>query len=110
MSLVVHLLLSSHVIPMFVGVKTHPVAVLQVSVVQTLLSLQVIVVPLQTPAEQTSLVVQALLSLHASVFSVWTHPRTRSQESSVQGLLSLQLVGPPASQTPCEQASPVVHA
>jgi hypothetical protein len=42
----------------------------QVSVVQTLLSLQVIPVPLQTPTPQTSPVVQAFPSSHAFVLFV----------------------------------------
>ena len=46
-------------------VKTQPVAGLQVSVVQTLLSLQVLAVPRHTPQEHVSLIVQALLSVQA---------------------------------------------
>jgi hypothetical protein len=42
-----------------------PVPVSQVSVVQTLLSLQFLAVPPQVPLVQTSFEVQALLSLHA---------------------------------------------
>jgi hypothetical protein len=50
-----------------IAVKTHaPVVVLQVSVVQALLSLQTLAVCLHTPLEQVS-VVQALLSLSQTV-------------------------------------------
>jgi hypothetical protein len=66
---VVHGLPSSHAFVLFV--KTQPVAGLQLSVVQTLLSLQTTGVPgLQTPPPQTSPAVQALPSSHALVLLV----------------------------------------
>jgi hypothetical protein len=72
-------------------VCTHPVAGLHVSVVQILLSLQFLAVPAQNPPAQTSLSVQALLSLHGAVLSVCMQaPVAGSQESSVQTLPSSQ--------------------
>jgi len=86
-------------------VNTHPFTVLQVSVVQTLLSLQVLAVPTQTPLEHASFRVQALLSLQAVPFGWPAHdvghvgegvrvqlPETASQESIVQVLLSSQFL------------------
>jgi hypothetical protein len=76
-----------------VGVCTHPVAVLHVSVVQILLSSQLgAAPPTQTPPEHVSLVVQALLSLHDAVLFVKTHPVAVLQVSFVQTLLSLQVI------------------
>jgi hypothetical protein len=70
-----------------------PVAASQVSVVQTLLSLQFLAVPLHMPAAQASFSVQALLSLHTippPVMGVNLHaPVVVLQLSVVQGLLSL---------------------
>ena len=63
MSPTVHVLPSEHAFVLFV--KTQPLAGLQVSVVQTLLSLQVLAVPRHTPQEHVSLIVQALLSVQA---------------------------------------------
>jgi hypothetical protein len=78
-----------------------PVTVLQVSVVHTLLSLHTLAVPAQTPLEQTSLDVQALLSLHATVLLMWMQlPLAGLQESSVQTLLSLQFF-PRQGSAPC---------
>jgi hypothetical protein len=96
----------------FLGANTQPVAGLHESVVQILLSLQVIgVPPIQTPPEQTSPVVQALLSEHGAVLLVKTQaPVAGLHESSVQTLLSLHTVGAPDTQTPPEQVSPVVQA
>jgi hypothetical protein len=68
--------------------------------VQTLLSLQTIVVPAHTPPEQESLVVQALPSSQDAVLFVYTHPVDGSQLSSVQGLLSLQTMAVPAHAPP----------
>lgn len=48
----------------------HPVAGSQVSVVQTLLSLQLIAAPAHIPAEQTSPDVQALLSSQRTMLGV----------------------------------------
>lgn len=85
---VVQTLLSSQ----FFVVKTHPVAVLHVSTVQLLLSLQVLAAPEQTPFEHASFTVQALPSLHDDVLFVWTHPVAVLQVSVVQTLLSSQLM------------------
>jgi hypothetical protein len=52
--------------PVF-GVKVHPVAGLQPSIVHWLVSLQTIAVPLQTPPEHRSGFVQALPSLQTAV-------------------------------------------
>ncbi len=90
-------------------VKTHPVAALQVSVVQGLLSSHVTGAPPQTPPEQMSPVVQALPSLHAFALFVKTHPVAGSQLSVVQTLPSSQTIGVPGAHAPPEQASPVVH-
>ena len=69
----------------------------QVSVVQTLLSLQITGPPgLQRPPPQVSPVVQAFPSLHGAVLFVWTQPVAGSQLSSVHGLLSLQSTAEPA--------------
>jgi glyoxylate utilization-related uncharacterized protein len=70
-------------------VKTHPVAGAQVSSVHGLLSLHTSAAPpTQTPAEQVSLVVQALPSLHGAVLLVKTHPVAGLQASSVHTLKS----------------------
>jgi hypothetical protein len=59
---------------------------------------------------QTSLVVQALLSLHGAVLATLAHPDEELHESFVHGLLSLQFVGPLVTQLPPLQWSPVVQA
>jgi peptidoglycan hydrolase-like protein with peptidoglycan-binding domain len=90
---------------------THPVAGLQLSIVQTLPSSQFGGgPPLQFPPPQTSPVVQAFPSLHGLVLLVWTQPVAGLQESSVQGLLSLQSGAGPPLQVPPPQTSPVVQA
>jgi hypothetical protein len=87
---VVHTLPSLH--GLLLPVCAQPVTGWQVSVVHTLPSSQEIGSPTQVPAEQRSPVVQTLLSLHVlvSLFTYW-QPRTGSHESSVHGLLSLQI-------------------
>ncbi len=110
LSFIVHALLSLHV-PEFFGVCRHPVAGIQLSSVQALLSSQFrgVVPGVHTPSEQTSPVVQAFPSLQAAEFGVKTQfPVKGSQESVVQGLLSLQLLGVPI-QTPLTQISLIVH-
>jgi hypothetical protein len=74
-------------------VCVQPVAGLQASFVQTLLSLQLTAVPLHVPEVHLSPEVQALLSLQAFVFGVNTHPVLTSQVSVVQALLSLHTMG-----------------
>ncbi len=85
---------SLQAVPLVTLVYTHaPVVVSQLSVVQALLSVQVLAVPLHLPVVQMSGLVQALLSLHElpSVTLLNTHlPVLVSHTSLVQGLLSLQ--------------------
>jgi hypothetical protein len=76
-------------------VKTQPVAGLQLSVVQTLLSLHTIGAPLHTPPPQVSAEVQASPSLHAAVLLVKTQPVKGSQRSVVHTLPSSQTTGVP---------------
>jgi len=45
-----------------------------------------------------------------SCTAVWMHPLVGLHESSVHWSLSLQFVGPPLTQLPLTQASPVVQA
>ena len=74
---------SSHATVLFTN--TQPVLGLQLSVVQTLLSLHVIVDPgTHDPLLQTSPFVHALLSEHALVLLTWTHPVLVLHESVVQ--------------------------
>jgi hypothetical protein len=92
-------------------VFSQPWAVSQVSAVQTLPSSQSgAAPPTQLPAEQVSLVVQALPSLQAAVLSVFAQPVALSQLSSVQPFWSSQLGGAPPTQTPAWQVSLVVQA
>ncbi len=84
----------------------------QLSVVQTLLSLQTLATPPQMPLVQASAVVHARPSSH-KVPSV-TLPNTQTpvlglQLSDVQALLSLQTLATPL-QTPAWQVSPLVQA
>ena len=76
-----------------IGVYTHPVDALHVSVVQAFASLQLIVAPpWQAPPEQASPDVQALESEQAAVLFVYTQPVELLQESFVHGLESLQVI------------------
>jgi hypothetical protein len=78
--------------------------------VQGLLSLQSTVLPTQALLVQVSFSVQALPSVHVTVFARKTQaPLLASQLSSVHGLLSLQTVALPW-QVPSAQTSPSVHA
>ena len=85
----------------------------QASVVQTLPSSQSTVgtttLPLQTPAPQTSPVVQALPSLHARLLTANTQPVPGLQLSVVHKLLSLQVIPVPAHAL-AAQMSPLVQA
>jgi hypothetical protein len=75
------------------SIEMHPADGLQVSVVHTFPSSQLVgAPPRQTPTAQVSPVVQALPSSHDAVFSTWTHPSVASHASSVQGLPSLHPV------------------
>jgi hypothetical protein len=66
--------------------------------------------PWQAPPEQTSLVVHALPSVHATLLGVLMQPASALQESSVHGFESPQFGGGPPWQVPPEQVSPVVQA
>ena len=90
---------------------THPVAGLQLSLVQTLLSSQSgAAPPRQPPPPHVSLVVQAFPSSHGALLLVWAQPVAGLQLSLVQTLLSLQSGGGPPTQVPPLQVSPVVQA
>ena len=106
---VVHASPSSQALALFV--YTHPVAGLQVSVVQMLLSLQTVAAPpWQVPAPQTSPVVQAFPSSQALVLFVNTHPEAGLQLSVVHTLPSLQTTAAPPWHEPPPQVSPDVQA
>jgi len=74
----VQLLLAEHAAVLLVN--THPFNVSQVSVVQTMLSLQVLGVPTQTPLEHTSFSVQALRSVQAVPSGCPAHDETQLGE------------------------------
>jgi hypothetical protein len=108
-SAVVQALLSSHGALLLACVQ--PLAGLQLSSVQTLLSSQSSAGPLpQAPPLQVSVVVQASPSLHGAVLLACTHPVMVLQLSSVQTFPSSQLGGGPPTQAPLLQASFVVQA
>ena len=108
-SFVVHALPSSQ-LPL-TGEKTQPLAGLQLSLVQTLLSSQASAAPpVQTPALQVSFVVHALPSLHGPLMLECTQPPEELHVSAVHGFPSSQLSPPVPWQTPFLQASPVLHA
>src|SRR5262249_26559846 len=82
-------------------VCTQPVAMLQLSFVQTLPSLQLGGgPPTPVPALQASLVVQALPSSHGPGTLVCWQPDAGEHESAVQTLPSLQLGAGPPTQVP----------
>jgi hypothetical protein len=92
-------------------VFTQPVPSSQLSSVQTSMSLQSGgELPTQVPAEQVSLVVQALLSLQLAVLFACLQPVPSSQLSSVQTLPSSHTGGSPPSQAPATQLSLFVQA
>ena len=104
-----HALPSSHGAVLFVCVQ--PLAGLQASVVQTLLSLQSGGgPPAQLPPAQWSPVVHALPSSQGSLLFTCVQPVAGLQESVVHTLLSLQLGGGPPWQLPPAQVSLVVQA
>src|SRR3989442_1318617 len=93
------------------GVWTQLVAGSHESSVQTFASLQLGGgPPTHVPPAQVSAVVQALPSVHGSVFGVWTQPVAELQESVVHTLPSSQLSAGPPTQTPLAQTSAVVQA
>jgi len=70
--------------------------VLQLSLVQPLLSSQLAAAPAwHAPAEQTSPTVHALPSVQPAALATWVQPVPASQPSAVQTLPSLQLVPGP---------------
>jgi hypothetical protein len=94
---------SEHEVPFATAALTQPVVVLQLSVVHTLLSLQLRLVPaVQVPFWQVSLPLQTFPSPHEVPFrtGLWVQPKTGSHVSVVHGLLSLQLRVVPAVQVP----------
>ena len=108
-SLAVQALPSSHEAALLAW--TQPLAVSQLSLVQTLPSLQLgAAPPTQVPPAQVSAVVQALPSSHEAALLACTQPLAVSQLSLVQTLPSLQLGAAPPTQVPPAQASAVVHA
>jgi hypothetical protein len=110
MSPTVQALLSLHDVPSARGRPEHvPVAGLQLSAPwQATAGHETGLLPVQVPAWQASVCVQALLSLHGVPFvtGVCMQPFTGSQLSAVQGLLSshemLALAQTPDAQTPFE--------
>jgi hypothetical protein len=105
---VVQTLPSSHASALLA--KTHPVAGLQLSVVQRLPSSHASGTPAHAPAEQVSPVVHAFPSLQALALFVKTQPATGSHVSLVHTLLSPHTFGPPGWQAPPEHTSLTVHA
>jgi hypothetical protein len=106
------MLASAQAVPLSTGVLLQPVTALQLSVVQTLPSLQLRAVPpAQVPLWQVSSPLQTLPSVHEEPFGsgVLAHPVTGLQLSVVQTLPSLQLSGVPAVQTPPWQVSAPLH-
>src|SRR6266849_3669131 len=90
---------------------THPLAGLQLSVVQTFPSSQLGAgPPTHAPAAQVSLVVQAFPSLQGAVLLMCTQPVAGLHESSVLSFLSLQLGAGPPTHVPPAQVSFVVQA
>jgi len=107
-SLPLHTLPSAHGVPFTSGAFVQPVRGAQVSVVHTLLSLQLSGVPAaQAPLWQVSAPLQRLPSRHGVPFrtAVFVQPNTGSQVSVVHTLLSLQLSAVPAVQAPLWQVS-----
>jgi hypothetical protein len=101
-------LLSRHGVPFSTAVVAHPVAGLQLSVVQTFPSLQTSGVPAaQVPLWQVSAPLQTLPSAHAVPFAtgVVVQPVAGLQPSVVHTLPSLQTSGVPAVQVPAWQLS-----
>jgi len=92
------------------ALNTQPLAGLQLSLVQPLLSSQVTPLPLHAPPLQVSPLVQALLSVQGALLLANTQPLAGLQLSLVHTLLSLHGRGAPPWHCPPEQASPLVHA
>jgi hypothetical protein len=93
-SLPLHRVLSGQDVPLATFVCPQPLVALQVSVVQTLPSLQLSAVPaLHTPPWQVSAPLHTVLSGHGVPFrtALFWQPKVGLQESLVQTLASLQL-------------------
>jgi hypothetical protein len=108
---VVQALPSLHAVPFATFVATQPVAGLQLSAVQGLLSLHTTAVPAHTPAVHWSPAVHALPSVQPVPFGtgVVTQPVAGLQPSVVHWFPSLQTIAVPA-QTPALHWSPEVQA
>jgi hypothetical protein len=103
---------SAHDEPLATGVFWQPVAGIHVSVVQTLLSLQLSGVPaVQVPLWHVSAPLQRSLSGHAVPFAtgVKVHPVAGLHASAVHALLSLQVSGVPEVHVPLWQVSSPLH-
>ena len=101
-------MLSGHAVPLATLVFWHPLVALHVSVVHTLLSLQLSAVPAaQMPPWQVSAPLQTVASAHGVPFrtAVFWQPNVGLQESEVQTLESLQLRVVPGAQVPDWQVS-----
>jgi len=87
---------------------TQPLPASHFSSVHGFLSSQATALPaVHTPEVQASLLVQALPSSQAALFSLHAQPPVGVQVSVVQGFLSSQLLGPPAgTHTPPPQLEP----
>ena len=112
-SLRVHALPSSHVVPLgFAGLEQAPLAGLQVPASWHWSGAVQVTgfAPVHAPAWQVSVRVHALPSSHAAVFGAWTQPVAAVQESSVHGLPSSQFGGGPPTHLPPAHVSPVVQA
>ena len=93
---------SRHDVPLRTAVLVQPVVALQVSVVHTLLSLQLSAVPaVQVPAWQVSAPLHTVPSRHEVPLAtaVFEQPNTGSQASVVHTFESLQLSAAPAVHT-----------
>ena len=103
---------SAHAVPLATGVCKQPKTGSQVSVVHTLLSLQLSAVPaVHTPAWQVSAPLHTFPSAHEVPFrtGMFWQPAAGSQLSVVHTLESLQLSAVPAVHTPAWQVSAPLH-
>jgi hypothetical protein len=108
-----HTVLSGQAVPFVTATFWQPVVALQLSVVHTLLSLQLSGVPaVHVPFWQVSEPLQTVASRQGVPFrrGVLLHPKSGSQESVVQTLLSLQLSAVPAVQVPVWHTSAPLQA
>ena len=104
----VHELPSEHVVPFATLACTHPVAATHESVVQTLLSSQLIAVPTQAPAPLQRSVVQALPSLQAVLVDSNVH--ADEQQSPFAVLPSSQASVPVFAPSPQTCGTPRIAA